>query len=83
VKEVLAGGAMSLRAIAGALNGRGITAPRGGSWSSVQVGRLLDRLGPFDESAGASAAWSARKAAQLEGAVGHRSLGLGRAPPPL
>jgi DNA invertase Pin-like site-specific DNA recombinase len=53
VKELQAGGAMSQRALAEALNGRGITAPRGGSWSSVQVGRLLDRLDPFVASAAA------------------------------
>jgi hypothetical protein len=33
------------RAIAKALNDRGITTPRGGHWQSPQVMRLLDRLG--------------------------------------
>jgi len=32
----------SLRAIAAALNERGIPAARGGSWSAMQVARLLD-----------------------------------------
>jgi DNA invertase Pin-like site-specific DNA recombinase len=33
------------RAIAKALNDRGIPTPRGGQWQSPQVMRLLDRLG--------------------------------------
>jgi hypothetical protein len=33
------------RAIANALNDRGISAPRGGLWQSPQVMRLLERLG--------------------------------------
>jgi hypothetical protein len=40
-----------LRAIAEGLEDRGIPAARGGKWSAVQVGRLLDRAGlsrPFE-----------------------------------
>lgn len=35
------GGATSLRQIAGTLNARGITAPRGGTWSAAQVRLVL------------------------------------------
>ncbi|WP_306224936.1 recombinase family protein [Bosea beijingensis] len=42
VAEIKAGGASSLRAVAKALNERSITATRGGSWSPVQVSRLLE-----------------------------------------
>lgn len=37
-------GVTSLRSIAEALNVQRITAPRGGGWSAVQVGRVLQRL---------------------------------------
>jgi DNA invertase Pin-like site-specific DNA recombinase len=46
VKELQAGGADSLRAIAAGLEERGIPTPRGGKWSAVQVSRLLARLAP-------------------------------------
>ncbi|HEY2529417.1 MAG TPA: recombinase family protein [Xanthobacteraceae bacterium] len=36
---------LSTRAIAKALNDRGVPTPRGGQWQSPQVMRLLDRLG--------------------------------------
>jgi DNA invertase Pin-like site-specific DNA recombinase len=36
-------GAISLRQIAAELNERGITTPRGGKWSAVQVQRIIDR----------------------------------------
>jgi DNA invertase Pin-like site-specific DNA recombinase len=51
IKELQAGGATSLRAIAQGLNERGIPAARGGQWSSPQVMRVLDQMGesrPFD-----------------------------------
>jgi DNA invertase Pin-like site-specific DNA recombinase len=51
VKELQAAGFESLRAIAAALEDRGIPAARGGKWSAVQVARLLDNAGlqrPFE-----------------------------------
>src|SRR6516162_9382564 len=47
IKELQAGGATSLRAIAAGLNDRGIPTARGGEWSSPQVMRILERLDPF------------------------------------
>ena len=45
IKELQAGGAQSLRAIAAGLNARGIETARGaGEWTAVQVQRVLDRL---------------------------------------
>ncbi|MFY9953932.1 recombinase family protein [Bradyrhizobium sp.] len=45
IAELQASGATSLRAIAAALNDRGIPTSRGdGTWSAVQVARVLDRL---------------------------------------
>lgn len=45
IKELQAGGAESLRAIARGLNAAGIPTPRGrGEWSAVQVQRVLGRL---------------------------------------
>lgn len=41
---VRAEGAVSLRQIAAALNGRGIPAARGGAWSAAQVRRVLARV---------------------------------------
>lgn len=43
VAEIKAGGASSLREIARALNERSIPTTRGGSWSAVQVSRLLEK----------------------------------------
>jgi DNA invertase Pin-like site-specific DNA recombinase len=43
--------AASLRAIAAALEERGIPTARGGKWSSVQVSRLLEAARPFVASA--------------------------------
>jgi hypothetical protein len=37
IEDIRAGGAQSLRSIAAELNGRGISAPRGGEWSAAQV----------------------------------------------
>jgi DNA invertase Pin-like site-specific DNA recombinase len=42
--EIQTEGATSRRQIASALNKRGIPAARGGSWTAVQVGRVLDRI---------------------------------------
>lgn len=44
IRELQAAGSTSLRAIAAGLDQHGIPAPRGGSWSPVQVSRLLARL---------------------------------------
>jgi DNA invertase Pin-like site-specific DNA recombinase len=47
IKELQAGGAASLRAIAAALNDKCIPTARGsGKWSAVQVARVLDRIDP-------------------------------------
>ena len=53
IKELQAAGAISLRAIAAALNERGIPTARGqGGWSAVQVARVLERIqGPFELAA--------------------------------
>jgi DNA invertase Pin-like site-specific DNA recombinase len=51
VKELQASGCESLRAIAEGLDERGIPAARGGTWSAVQVARLLGAAGiPFGGS---------------------------------
>jgi DNA invertase Pin-like site-specific DNA recombinase len=42
IKELQAAGCESLRAIAAALEGRGIPAARGGKWSAVQVARWIE-----------------------------------------
>jgi DNA invertase Pin-like site-specific DNA recombinase len=55
IKELQAGGATSLRAIAAGLNERGIPTARGGEWSSPQVMRILGRLDPFREEEAAAA----------------------------
>jgi DNA invertase Pin-like site-specific DNA recombinase len=41
IEAIRAEGAMSLREVAAALNGRNIPAARGGEWSAVQVKRVL------------------------------------------
>ena len=41
VQELQAAGVTTLRAIADALNGQGLTTPRGGSWAPAQVWRVL------------------------------------------
>jgi hypothetical protein len=50
-EELQAAGCTSLRAIAEALDGRGIPAAQGGPWSPTQVMRLLEYIGPFDGAA--------------------------------
>ena len=44
VAEIRTAGASSLRDIAAGLNGRGVTAPRGGEWSAAQVRTLLAKI---------------------------------------
>jgi DNA invertase Pin-like site-specific DNA recombinase len=44
IEDIRTSGCTSLRQIAGALNERGIVAPRGGDWSAPQVRTLLQRL---------------------------------------
>jgi DNA invertase Pin-like site-specific DNA recombinase len=44
IASLQAGGTTSLRAIAAALNGQGITTARGGEWDQTQVKRILARL---------------------------------------
>ena len=51
VKDLQAGGAESLRAIAAGLDERGIPTARGGKWSATQVSRLLEADRPFDARA--------------------------------
>ena len=52
IEELQAAGFESLRALAAALDERGIPAARGGKWSAVQVARLLENAGlqsrPFE-----------------------------------
>ena len=55
IRELQAGGATSLRAIAAGLNDQGIPTARGGGWSSPQVMRILERLDPFREEEAAAA----------------------------
>jgi hypothetical protein len=45
VEDISVGGAMSLRAIAGELNARGMLTRRGGRWHVSTVMNLLERLG--------------------------------------
>jgi hypothetical protein len=45
VANIRSGGAVSLRAIAGELNARGMLTRRGGRWHVSTVTNLLDRLG--------------------------------------
>jgi DNA invertase Pin-like site-specific DNA recombinase len=44
LKEVQSEGASSLRQIAAVLNARGVPTARGGTWSAVQVSRIMERL---------------------------------------
>ena len=43
IRQVQAGGATSLRAIAKALNSRNVKTARGATWSAVTVSRIMDR----------------------------------------
>jgi hypothetical protein len=43
IAHLKAGGASSLRELAAGLNGLGIATSRGGTWSAVQVSRVLAR----------------------------------------
>jgi DNA invertase Pin-like site-specific DNA recombinase len=49
IDDIRAGGATSLRAIAGELNARGMLTRRGGRWHVSTVMNLLDRLGIREE----------------------------------
>ncbi|MET4698857.1 DNA invertase Pin-like site-specific DNA recombinase [Constrictibacter sp. MBR-5] len=42
VRQIQAAGATSLRAVAAALNSRGVRTPRGGEWCATQVKRVID-----------------------------------------
>jgi DNA invertase Pin-like site-specific DNA recombinase len=44
IEDIRTAGATSLRAIAKELNGRGISAPRGGEWSGAQVRAVMARV---------------------------------------
>ncbi len=44
IAEIRASGTASLRDLASGLNARNIPAPRGGTWSAVQVSRVLEKL---------------------------------------
>ncbi len=50
VADIRAAGHVSLRAIAGELNARGMLTRRGGKWSVSNVGNLLGRLGDGDRT---------------------------------
>jgi DNA invertase Pin-like site-specific DNA recombinase len=56
IEELRAAGAVSSRAIAAALNERGIPTARGGEWSSPQVLRVLEAASPFGVSVAAAVA---------------------------
>jgi DNA invertase Pin-like site-specific DNA recombinase len=43
IREIQGSGIASLRAIARALNARGVATARGGQWTAVQVGSILQR----------------------------------------
>jgi DNA invertase Pin-like site-specific DNA recombinase len=45
IEDIRASGGKSLRSIAEELNGRGISAPRGGEWSAAQVRAVIARVG--------------------------------------
>lgn len=44
IREIRAGGAGSLRAIAEALNERGVATARGGTWAATQVRDVIRRV---------------------------------------
>ena len=59
IRELRRAGFVSIKALAGELNERGIPAPRGGRWRLTSVTRLLERLDRLDR----------RQAQQLKGRV--------------
>jgi hypothetical protein len=48
IRKLRKAGFVSIKAIAGELNERGIAAPRGGKWHLTTVTRLLERLDRLD-----------------------------------
>ena len=56
VEDIRAGGAVSLRAIAAELNGRGMLTRRGGRWHVSTVTNLLERLGVREAACSAGVA---------------------------
>ena len=44
IREIQSGGVTSHRAVARTLNARGVATARGGQWSAVQVGAILQRI---------------------------------------
>ncbi len=44
IREIQASKVMSYRGIAAALNARAVRTARGGEWSAMQVGRILERV---------------------------------------
>jgi hypothetical protein len=57
VADIRSGGAISLRAIAAELNGRGMLTRRGGRWHKSTVMNLLERLGQRTCAIGHLARW--------------------------
>src|SRR5258708_9595882 len=52
IRKLRKAGFVSIKAIAGELNERGIAAPRGGKWHLITVTRLLERLERLELSSG-------------------------------
>ena len=50
IRKLRKAGIVSIKAIAGELNERGIAAPRGGKWHLTTVTRLLQRLERLDRT---------------------------------
>ena len=72
-KELQAAGAVTLRAIAAALDERGIPAARGGSWSANQVARLLKNIVcPFGIAAASAAIERVSAAMRLSSSATHK-----------
>jgi hypothetical protein len=50
IRKLRKAGFVSIKAIAGELNERGVAAPRGGKWHLTTVTRLLERLKRLDRA---------------------------------
>jgi hypothetical protein len=74
VREAVADGFISRRALAGELNRRGIPTARGGRWHYTTVVRMLTRLGMLTSSKGAAA--DARATALAATIRGFRKAGI-------